>query len=73
MTRPSPDPVVEAVVGKLRSRSAAGIAKYGTRLADSPESTLAFLRHAQEEALDFANYLELLIQRVERLPGVDHG
>lgn len=50
MTRPSPDPVVEAVVGKLRSRSAAG-----------------------EEALDFANYLELLIQRVERLPGVDHG
>jgi len=57
------DKIVEAVMWKLKTRSEAGITKYNTTLNDSKESTLAFLRHAQEEAMDLANYLETLIQR----------
>lgn len=57
------DPIVEAVRQKLLDRSHLGVKKYGVTLADSPQSTLEFLVHAQEEAMDTANYLELLIQR----------
>jgi len=57
------DKIVEAVMWKLKTRSEVGITKYNTTLNDSKESTLAFLRHAQEEAMDLANYLETLIQR----------
>ncbi len=58
-----PDPIVEAVVAKQRGRSTFGVNKYGVTLFDSKQSRLEFLVHAQEEALDFANYLEVLIQR----------
>ena len=57
------DAVVNAVCLKLQQRSAFGVAKYGTTLQDSKESRLAFLNHAQQEAMDLANYLEVLIQR----------
>lgn len=57
------DPIVEAVRQKLLQRSQAGIAKYGTMLTRPDLNTLEWLQHAQEEALDFANYLEVLIQR----------
>lgn len=60
------DPIVNAVIAKLTSRSALGLTKYGVTMADSPETTLAFARHAQEEALDFANYLEVIIQRLQK-------
>lgn len=57
------DPIVERVCHKLRYRSQVGINKYGTTLQDSSQTTLEFLVHAQEEALDLANYLEVLIER----------
>lgn len=60
------DKIVESVMWKLKTRSEAGITKYNTTLKDSKESTLAFLRHAQEEAMDLANYLETLIQKEEQ-------
>lgn len=66
MTTCCADPIVELVVAKLRKRCDLGLKKYGVSLWDSPESVLAFLRHAQSEALDYANYLEVLIQRAER-------
>jgi len=50
---------------KLKTRSEMGITKYNTTLKDSKESTLAFLRHAQEEAMDLSAYLETIIQRLE--------
>ena len=59
------DKIVETVMWKLKTRSEIGITKYNTTLHDSKESTLAFLRHAQEEAMDLANYLEVLIQKEE--------
>lgn len=60
------DPIVEAVREKLLTRSQVGIQKYGTMLSRNDLSTLDWLRHAQEEALDLANYLEVLIQQAQK-------
>ena len=57
------DAIVNNVCLKLQQRSAFGIAKYGVTLESSKESRLAFFNHAQQEAMDLANYLEVLIQR----------
>lgn len=57
------DPIVEAVRTKLLERSQRGLSKYGVALDRTDISYLDWLRHAQEEALDLANYLEVLIQR----------
>ena len=56
-----PDPIVEAVRQRLDSRSAAGMRKYGTTMARTDLSRLDWLRHAQEELLDGAVYLERAI------------
>ena len=56
------DPIVESVREKLLTRSKSGIEKYGTRLDRKDLKTVDWLIHAQEEALDLANYLEILIQ-----------
>lgn len=57
------DKYVEAVRAKLLNRSNAGIVKYGVSLERFDVTTLGWLVHAQEEAMDLANYLEVLIQR----------
>jgi hypothetical protein len=59
------DPIVEAVRFKLLSRSQTGMYKYGVGLDRQDLSRLNWLRHAQEEAMDLANYLEVLIQQEE--------
>jgi hypothetical protein len=59
----SGDPIVDAVREKLRQRSITGQGKYGVTLADSGLTRLQALRHAQNELLDGANYLEVEIQR----------
>jgi hypothetical protein len=56
------DPIIESVRAKLLTRSIAGFQKYGCGLDRSDLSRLDWLRHAQEEALDLAGYLERLIQ-----------
>ncbi len=60
------DPVVEQVRQKLLTRSQVGISKYGTTLQRPDLTRLDWLRHAQEEALDLANYLQVLINEEER-------
>jgi uncharacterized protein YqgV (UPF0045/DUF77 family) len=52
--------VVESVVSKFRERSNVGIKKYGTTLEGNNEDVLAFINHAQEEAMDEILYLEKL-------------
>lgn len=52
------DPVIEANRQLLLERSNFGIEKYGVTLARSHLSIAALHRHALEEALDFANYLQ---------------
>lgn len=59
------DPVVESVRADLLRRSAVGIAKYGTTLADNPATHRARLQHAYEEALDLANYLKWAIMQLD--------
>jgi hypothetical protein len=60
------DPHVEAVRAKLRARSIAGQQKYGTTLARTDLDDLDWIRHAQEEALDLAVYLERLASDLAR-------
>lgn len=61
------DPTVARVAMLLTQRSAVGVAKYGTTVAASPLTRAQWLRHAQEEALDLAVYLQRLID-METLP-----
>lgn len=60
------DPIVESVRQKLLDRSQAGIAKYGTMLTRDDLTRADWLLHAQEEALDLANYLQVLLQTAEQ-------
>jgi hypothetical protein len=56
------DPVVEANRQLLLDRSRIGITKYGTTLAAAGLTRNQIARHALEEALDLANYLQTIIQ-----------
>ena len=57
-TATAKDCVVEANRQLLLERSNVGVSKYGTTLADSKLTLDEFHRHALEEALDLANYLQ---------------
>jgi len=57
------DTVCFAVAQKLAARSTIGQLKYGTKLTRTDLTVWDWLNHAQEEAMDLANYLEVLIQR----------
>ena len=54
------DPIVLAVIERIKERSAVGIAKYGTTLARDDLSTIEWLNHLQEELMDAINYIEAL-------------
>jgi len=59
------DPIVDAVCAKLQARSAVGLKKYGTTLADNVATVKEKLTHIQEELMDGANYVEWLLQEKE--------
>lgn len=59
------DRIVELNVKLLRDRSRVGLQKYGVTLESSGLTQVEFLRHALEETLDLANYLQSAIQRIE--------
>ena len=54
------DKIVLRVLSRFAERSQVGIKKYNTTLERSDLSTLDWLTHAQEEAMDFVLYLERL-------------
>jgi hypothetical protein len=54
------DKIVLRVLSRFTERSQVGIAKYNTTLERTDLSTLEWLTHAQEEAMDFVLYLERL-------------
>lgn len=60
--RTSTDPIVESVCQKMMARSRLGMSKYQSTLDRRDLSRLDWLNHAQEEAMDLANYLECLIK-----------
>ena len=68
LNKPSSDPVVETNVALLRSRSALGIEKYGTTLADSKAPLRDWLEHALLEVLDCANYLQTAMHKIDAAP-----
>jgi len=55
--------VEDKVCEKIQKRAGFGLQKYGVTLLREDLTTLDWLVHAQEEAMDLANYLEVLIQR----------
>lgn len=54
------DKIVLRVLSRFSERSQVGINKYNTTLERTDLSTLEWLNHAQEEAMDFVLYLERL-------------
>jgi len=54
------DKIVLRVLSRFSERSQVGITKYNTTLERTDLSTLQWLTHAQEEAMDFVLYLERL-------------
>jgi len=64
-TEHAPDPVVEANRQLLLDRSRVGVAKYGVTLGASGLTHRQLLQHALEEALDLANYLQTIIQKLD--------
>lgn len=57
---PPPTEVEEAVCEAIRARRDAGRKKYGTTMERTDLTAPQWLQHAQEEAMDFAIYLEKL-------------
>jgi hypothetical protein len=54
------DKIVLRVLSRFAERSNVGTRKYNTTLERNDLSTLEWLTHAQEEAMDFVLYLERL-------------
>lgn len=63
----SGDALVDAIRARLAARSRAGQAKYGATMTRADLDTLDWIRHAQEELLDGAIYLERLYRDIERM------
>jgi hypothetical protein len=59
------DSIVESVINQFKQRSEIGIAKYGTTLERKDLTTLEWIEHAKQEAMDFILYLERLKQEFE--------
>ena len=53
------------VCTKITQRAQVGKEKYGTTMDRKDLTKLQWLKHAQEEAMDLAVYLEKLIQELE--------
>lgn len=59
------DAVVAKVIDQFLDRSAKGIQKYGTTLAENNLSLIEWLEHAKEEAMDMALYLQVAIDELK--------
>jgi|TARA_R100000084_G_scaffold4210_1_gene1783 hypothetical protein len=57
--------IEDEVCKKIKARSDVGKQKYGVTMEEEELSRLAWLIHAQEEAMDLAVYLQKLIEMEE--------
>jgi predicted transcriptional regulator len=64
-SKQSTDQIVESIINQFKQRSEVGIAKYGTTLERKDLSTLEWIEHAKQEAMDFILYLERLKQELK--------
>ena len=58
--------IEDEVCRKIQERAKFGLNKYGTTLERTDLTTLEWLVHAQEEAMDLVNYLQVLIDRINK-------
>jgi len=63
----SPDSHVEAVRASLLKRSIVGLEKYKVTTERDDLTTMDWLKHAQEEALDLAVYLQRIIKNADNI------
>ena len=56
------DEIVVDVLERIKTRADKGMSKYGVPMTREDTTTVEWLRHAQEEALDLAIYLERCIR-----------
>ena len=61
------------VCRKIQQRASFGLKKYGTSMERTDLSELDWLIHAQQEAMDLTNYLEVLIQKEKRMQKFQPG
>lgn len=59
------DPNVQAVCTMLQNRAQVGLKKYGVDTTREDLTHIQWLKHAQEEALDLAVYLQRIITDLE--------
>jgi hypothetical protein len=59
--------IEDVVCKKIQQRAEFGLKKYGVTLERDDLTELQWLIHAQEEAMDLANYLEVLIQKKQAI------
>tara|TARA_R100000908_G_scaffold57181_1_gene32869 strand:- start:1614 stop:1952 length:339 start_codon:yes stop_codon:yes gene_type:complete len=55
--------IEDEVCEKIQGRAAVGKEKYGVTMETAPLTTLEWLTHAQEEAMDLSVYLQKIIER----------
>jgi hypothetical protein len=55
--------IEDQVCAKIQLRASFGVEKYGISLERTDLSVLDWLIHAQEETMDSANYLQVLINK----------
>lgn len=67
------DPNVEAVRLKLKQRAEVGLRKYGTDTTRQDLTPIEWLKHAQEEAMDLAVYLQRIITDLEKAQSQPDG
>jgi len=61
------DPITQRVIDKIIHRSICGMNKFGITMHDNPKDVDEWLLDAQEECIDFLNYLEVAIERHRNL------
>ena len=62
---------VTSVCDKLTQRAEVGLRKYGVTTERTDLTDLDWIRHAQEEVMDLAVYLETIIQRLSSSPAAN--
>ncbi|WP_342487411.1 hypothetical protein MKY83_13400 [Bacillus sp. FSL M8-0266] len=59
------NPIIYSVIEKLHKQQEKGLQKYGVEVKTSSYDLKGWMKHAQEETLDFVTYLEAAIQLLE--------
>ena len=61
------DSTIQNVLNKIRIRADAGIIKYNTSMIGNRGDLFYWLDHVQQELMDATNYIERIIQELERI------